>query len=228
MKKNELLNIEYWVFDLDNTLYPSKTDLFNQIDQRMGRVIGERLDIDLAAAKKIQKYYYHKYGTTLRGLMNDHDVLPDEFLDYVHDIDFSILGKDEKLLRALEQLEGQKFIYTNASEEYAVKVLERLGIDQKFEMIFDIHKADYKPKPDIESYHKMANYFEIDLAKSIMVEDLAKNLSPAAALGMTTVWIPNEMEKLREEDLKFINNGDIDHEVSDLSEWLFKITQNAD
>ncbi len=226
MSKKNLKKTDHWVFDLDNTLYPAQTNLFDQIDHLMGKFISREFNLDLKEARKIQKGYYHKYGTTLRGLMNDYDIEPESFLKFVHNVDLSGLERDEALIKALDSLPQKKFIYTNASEKYALRVLEKLGVAGKFELIFDIHKANYRPKPEIQSYHKMADYFNIDLQKSVMVEDLAKNLTPAYRLGMITVWLEDKTETLQEEDLKAIQDGNIDYKISDLPKWLLKISQS--
>ena len=228
MRKINLKKIDHWIFDLDNTLYPAQTNLFDQIDHLMGQFISREFNLDLEEARKIQKGYYYKYGTTLRGLMNDHDVEPESFLKFVHNIDLSGLERADALIKALDALPQKKFIYTNASEEYALRVLEKLGVAGKFELIFDIHKANYRPKPEIQSYHEMADYFNIDLKKSVMVEDLAKNLTPAYKLGMITVWLEGKIEPLQEDDLKAIQDGNIDYKISNLPEWLLEISRKAE
>ena len=135
-------SIEYWVFDLDNTLYPAENNLFSQVDQRMGQFISRQFDMPLDDAKTLQKKYFHTYGTTLRGLMTEHDIPPQDFLTYVHDINFDVLHRDDAMRQAIESLDGVKVIYTNASRDYAVKVMERLGIEGLFEDIFDITSAE--------------------------------------------------------------------------------------
>ena len=182
-------SIEDWIFDLDNTLYPASTHLFPQIDRRMKAFIAEALNMSLEDAFALQKAYYWKYGTTLRGLMLNHAIAPDSFLEYVHDVDHSVLTPDAHLDAALANLPGRKFIYTNGSERHAVKVIERLGIARHFAGIFDIRASDYVPKPEPGPYAVLVDRHAITPARAIMFEDIHRNLKPAADLGMATVWV---------------------------------------
>ncbi len=184
-----LAHIDAWVFDLDNTLYPAQCDLFAQVDRRMGEFISALLDIDRTAARRIQKTYYYQYGTTLRGLMTCHDVRPDDFLDYVHEIDVTKVPRDPALNAAIGALPGRKFIFTNGSASHARRVIRQIGIEDLFEDIFDIARAGYLPKPDPATYDRFVEAAAIDPATSIMFEDLARNLKAASRLGMTTVLV---------------------------------------
>lgn len=177
------------MFDLDNTLYPATCSLFPQIDVRMRQFIAERLGLGLDEAFRLQKRYYREFGTTLRGLMLRDGIEPDAFLDYVHAIDCSVLRPCRRLDAALGRLEGRKLIFTNGSERHARNVLERLEIAHHFEGIFDIRAAKYVPKPDPETYDVMVRRFGIDARGAAMFEDIPRNLKPAAAIGMTTVWV---------------------------------------
>lgn len=212
---------KYWVFDLDNTLYPHGTDLFTQVDRKMGEYIQNMFDISYPDAKKMQKSFFMEHGTTLRGLMTVHDIEPHDYLHYVHDIDFSVLNVDHALNEALDKLPGEKYIYTNASADYADNVLTEIGLNGFFKDIFDIHDADFLPKPNKPSYHKMLDKFKIDPKHSIMVEDIAINLKPAAELGMSTVWVKT--------DVHWSDTGKdytkIDHVTPDLSSWLSNVTK---
>lgn len=212
----DLGKIKYWVFDLDNTLYPHHADLFSQVDHKMGLFIQEMFDISYAEAKKRQKHFFMKHGTTLRGLMSEHGIEPFDYLEFVHNIDFSVLAVDQTLNEAIDNLPGKKFIYTNASSDYAENVLGHIGLAGFFDDIFDIHDADFLPKPDIRSYHRMLEKFAINPKISIMVEDIAGNLNPAAELGMETVWVPT--------DTLWSDKGhmdkNIDHIAADLPSWL--------
>lgn len=216
MTRFDTSHIEYWIFDLDNTLYPAGNNLFSQIDKRMGRFISQVLDLPLAEARALQKEYFHAHGTTLRGLMTEHDVPPQDFLDYVHDINFDVLNKDTALISALENLNGVKIIYTNASCKYAMKVMKKIGIENIFSDIFAIESAGYIPKPDAQSYHKMIRHMGVDPKKSVMVEDIARNLVPASKMGMKTVWVPTG-DKWSGEGA---DPEHIDHTAQDLTEWL--------
>jgi len=219
----DLEYIKFWVFDLDNTLYPHGADLFTQVDYKMGLFIQDMFNISYEEAKIRQKHFFMTHGTTLRGLMTEHGIEPYAYLDFVHDIDFSVLKVDDTLNAALEMLPGEKFIYTNASTSYANDVLSRIGLTGKFKDIFDIHDAEFLPKPDIRSYHKMVEKFSIDPNKSVMVEDIAGNLNPAAELGMTTVWVPTGAH--------WSDNGqngkNIDYVAPNLPEWLKNVVSSA-
>ena len=223
-KNLNIENLKSWVFDLDNTLYPWRLNLFSQVDEKMALYISNIFDISHQEAKKKQKHFFQKYGTTLRGLMSEHDILPYDYLNFVHDIDFTILNVDETLNDALKKLPGDQFIYTNASTEYAHNVLDRIGLSGHFKDIFDIHDADFLPKPDIRSYHKMVDKFAIDPQQSIMVEDIAGNLNPAAEIGMTTVWVPT--------DTQWSDRGhrekNIHHIATDLPQWLKGVTEGLE
>ncbi len=180
---------DVWIFDLDNTLYPAKCNLFAQIDRRMGEFIADRLGLSLAAAKKLQKQYYRDYGTTMNGLMTLHQIEPAPYLAYVHDIDLSPVKPDAVLDGALERLPGRKFVFTNGSADHAAGVMERLGIARHFDDVFDIAAADYVPKPAPASYLAFIKKAEIEAHRSTMFDDLARNLEVPHELGMTTVLI---------------------------------------
>lgn len=223
-KRRQLRSLEAWVFDLDNTLYPSTVGLFRQMDERMRAYIAEFLGIDEEAAFALQKEYFRAYGTSLRGLMNHHQLDPAAFLDHVHQIDLSILVADDALNEALARLPGRKFIYTNASVRHAGRVLERLGIAHHFEDIFDIVAAEYRPKPVPEAYLAMVCRFRIDPRVAAMVEDMAVNLLPAAALGMTTVWIRNQTDH----GPLGADGSHVHHVVDDLAVWLGELGASSD
>ena len=189
LMSEQLRSTETWLFDLDNTLYCASTNLFGQIDVRMKSFIANLLDIKPNEALKIQKQYFREYGTTLLGLMNRHDIDPKTFLDYVHDIDVQVLQPNPILDKALKELPGRKIIFTNADVGHSLRVMERLGISQHFEAIFDIVASDYIPKPQPEVYQALINQFSIRPKHTVMFEDMARNLKPAADLGMTTVWV---------------------------------------
>ena len=196
----------FWIFDLDNTLYPASTRIFNMIDQRMKSFISMKLNISPEEAFTLQKDFYKNYGTTLSGLMKFYNVDPDQFLDYVHNIDFSKIKRSEKLRQSINRLQGKKILYTNGDMKYAKKVLKAVGIDKSIPNIFDIKKANFIPKPELISYKKMIKEFEIDPEKAVFFEDIEKNLEPAYKLGITTVHIDIEHDDKSNEKLKsFIN-----------------------
>ncbi len=185
----EIADTKFWVFDLDNTLYPASSNLFLQIDKRMKAFIARAFDLELDEAFKLQKKYYHEYGTTMRGLMVNHGIDPEIFMNYVHDIDHSVLQPDARLDAALEKLPGRKFVYTNGSARHASAVMEQIGISRHFTGVFDIRAGDYVPKPDPNSYAGFIARHAVTPQHAIMFEDSHKNLKPAAELGMTTVFV---------------------------------------
>ncbi len=182
-------HVDTWIFDLDNTLYPSHSNLFRQIDDRIRDFVARALGLDHEAAHAIQKDLYRRYGTSLRGLMTEHGVEPDAFLDYVHDIDHSILAPDPQLADAIAGLPGRRFIMTNGTRAHAEKTAARLGITEHFDDIFDIVAADLIPKPSVEAYSTFFQLHGITPATSAMFEDLAHNLAVPHAAGMKTVLI---------------------------------------
>ena len=205
-----------WVFDLDNTLYPASCDLFAAIDTRMRRFIAEALDVELEEARALQKRYFLDYGTTLRGLMNRHGTDPRPFLDYVHAIDVDVVPPSPALDSALGRLAGRKLIFTNASVGHARRVMGRLGVERHFEAVFDIEAAGYVPKPDPAVYRILVERYGLDPAKTVMIEDIARNLAPAAALGMTTVWVRTGSPWGADGK----DRGHVHHVADDLVAWL--------
>ena len=181
--------VSVWVFDLDNTLYPRHVNLFQQVDKRIRDYVGQLLDIGPEEAQRVQKDYYQRYGTTLRGLMEEHGIQPDDFLEYVHDIDHSVVKADPRLAAAIAGLPGRKFIFTNGSRAHAEKVAERLGIPDHFEEIFDIVSSELLPKPNRETYDLFLKSTGVNPTRAAMFEDLARNLEVPKALGMATVLV---------------------------------------
>jgi putative hydrolase of the HAD superfamily len=205
-----------WLFDLDNTLYPASCNLFHQVDARMAAFIAEQLSITEDEARGLQKRYYREHGTTLRGLMIEHSMPADRFLEFVHQIDVTPVQPNPALDLALAALQGRKLIFTNGSTRHAENVLGRLGIAHRFDAIFDIVAADYVPKPDPAPYGAVVRQYGFAPACACMIEDLPRNLVPAAALGMTTVLVKGNHE------LTDIHaTGDhIHHVTEDLVAWL--------
>ncbi|WP_010218798.1 pyrimidine 5'-nucleotidase [Sphingomonas sp. PAMC 26621] len=215
--------IRNWVFDLDNTLYPASARLFDQMDVKMTAYVARVLGVDLIEARRIQKAYFFDHGTTLAGLMAEHGVDPHHFLADVHDIEMDVLDENAPLAAAIARLPGRKIIFTNADTPYATRVLDRLGLGETFEAIHDIHAMDLKPKPNASAYAGLCAAFDIDPTESLFVEDMARNLAPAKAIGMTTVWIDNGSEQaVAEQDRSFI-----DFTTPDLTAWLHDIMGDA-
>jgi len=217
----ELSHVRNWIFDLDNTLYPASTDLFALIDVRMGEYIMELLGCDAVEARRVQKEYFFAHGTTLAGLMADHQVDPHHFLDFVHDVDMAALSRNEALVAALARLPGRKLVFTNADAPYANRVLGRLGLGEAFEAIHDVHATNYRPKPDPASYQSLCEAFDLDPTASLFAEDLARNLKPAKAIGMTTLWVDNGSEQAPGSDARDY----IDYRTHDIGRWLLDILE---
>ena len=219
---DRLSHVRNWIFDLDNTLYPASADLFAHIDRRMTAFIAELLSVDLVEAHRIQKAYFIGHGTTLAGLMAEHQVDPHAFLAYVHDIEMDVLQADAPLVAALARLPGRKLVFTNGDGPYALKVLERLGLGGSFEAVHDIHAMNLRPKPQPEAYAGLCAAFDLDPRESLFVEDMARNLKPAKAIGMTTVWVDNGSEQAPDADRSYI-----DFHVPALTPWLEGILETA-
>lgn len=217
---NRLSHVRNWIFDLDNTLYPASADLFAHIDRRMTAFIAELLSVDLVEAHRIQKAYFIGHGTTLAGLMAEHQVDPHAFLAYVHDIEMDVLQADAPLVAALARLPGRKLVFTNGDGPYALKVLERLGLGGSFEAVHDIHAMNLRPKPQPEAYAGLCAAFDLDPRESLFVEDMARNLKPAKAIGMTTVWVDNGSEQAPDADRSYI-----DFHIHALAPWLEQILE---
>ena len=209
-------HIRDWIFDLDNCLYPASAGLFALIDERMGAYIERLMDCDPAEAKRIQKAHFHKHGTTLAGLMQACDVDPHDFLQDVHAIPLDRIAPNPRLATGLARLPGRKFVFTNGDEPYARRVLEAIGVDQHFDQLHDIHASDLRPKPDPHGYALLCERFGIDPKAAVLVEDMAQNLKPAKALGMTTVWVDNGSER----GAHLAEEGHVDVVIADVGEWL--------
>jgi putative hydrolase of the HAD superfamily len=214
-----LAHIENWIFDLDNTLYPASADLFGRIDVRMGQFIQNLLGVQPEEARRIQKSYFIEHGTTLSGLMMSHGVDPHAFLEFVHNIELDALEEDKRLIRSVARLPGRKLIFTNGDQPYAKRVLEKLGLSHSFEAIHDIHACAYQPKPRAASYESMVEAFGIDPRRTLFADDMARNLQPAHAIGITTVWVNNGSEG----GSRDVHPDFIDYETGDIGHWLESI-----
>jgi putative hydrolase of the HAD superfamily len=217
-------HVEGWIFDLDNTLYPARADIFAQIDRRMARFIGNYFGVDMTEAWRLQKAYYSEHGTTLNGLMTEHGIDPEQYLAFVHDIDLSVLTPDESLVSAIARLPGKRIVFTNGCAGHAARVLERLSLSAHFDGIWDIRKSGFKPKPDPESYRAVLSANGIAPETAAMFEDVARNLVPAHGLGMTTVWLKNGSEWSKQgPEHPRAEPQHIHYEIEDLPEFLHAI-----
>ncbi|MFL2519903.1 MAG: pyrimidine 5'-nucleotidase [Alphaproteobacteria bacterium] len=215
--------INTWIFDLDNTLYSADSGIFQQVHRLMGEFISNNLNMEISEAKKLQSKYYKQHGTTLRGMMDNHGVDPDYFLDEVHRLDYSIVGPNQLLNDELEKLEGRKIIYTNANEKHVLDVLKRINLSDYFDEIFDIKLANYIPKPEIKPYEQIIELFKIDASSSAMFDDIAKNLVPAKKVGFTPVWIDAGYENFSD-DIK-ASRDYLDYETRNLSLFLKDVNE---
>jgi len=217
----ELTKIKYWLFDLDNTLYSGQTKVFDQVDKKMSSFISKKLDISIDEAKKIQKDYFHKYSTTLSGMMKHHDIDANEFLDFVHDVNLDFLKQDKDLENQISKIKGKKIIFTNGSKAHAENVTKKIGINKLFDGVFDIVEANFIPKPAIEAYKKLIQKYKIEPQYCIFIEDIARNLKPAHELGMKTVWIKNNEPWAAE----FSEENFINYRTENLTEFLKEINE---
>ena len=217
-----LASIRNWVFDLDNTLYPASADLFARIDVRMTGYIARLLGIEAGEARRIQKAYFLGHGTTLAGLMAEHHVDPHHFLADVHDIEMDVLESNLPLAAAIARLPGRKLVFTNGDVPYATKVLDRLGLGDSFAGVHDIHAMGLRPKPAASAYAGLCEAFGIDPHTALFADDMARNLAPAKAIGMTTLWIDNGSEQATDP-----GRDHIDFTTPELTGWLHDILEDA-
>ena len=186
--------IKDWIFDLDNTIYPARSNLFVRVAVRITEFVATHFDVPQDEARVIQKDLFQRYGTTMRGLMVEEGLEPADYLHFVHDIDVSDLPRETELEAMLANLPGRKHIFTNGTVPHAENILNAYGIRHHFEHIFDIVGADYVPKPEAHAFAKFMEKTGIDPHGAVMIEDMARNLEPAAAMGMRTVWLTSDYE----------------------------------
>ena len=215
--------INTWIFDLDNTLYSADSGIFQQVHTLMGKFVSTHLNIDIKKAKELQRKYYRQHGTTLRGMMDNHNVDPDHFLSEVHQLDYSIVDPNFKLNRELKKLTGRKIIFTNANRQHTEDILNRLELTNLFDEIFDIKTANYIPKPESSPYEQIISEFNIDPITTIMFDDIAKNLVPAKNVGFASVWIDVGYENFSDDIAK--SKKYLDYETKDLSLFLDEVNK---
>jgi putative hydrolase of the HAD superfamily len=223
-------HIDTWVFDLDNTLYPASSDLWPKIDARITLFMCELFGLDGMSSRALQKYYYERYGTTLRGLMEEHEITADDFLEFVHDIDRSSLLPNHSLATAITALPGRKLILTNGSREHALRTAEQLGLDKMFEDVFDIVAGDLVPKPNPQAYERFFEKHGVDPAGSAMFEDIERNLVVPHARGMrTTLVVPKPGQRDHRDPWEVAKERPrhVDYVTDDLEGFLHQIVQEV-
>ncbi|MGB0905984.1 MAG: pyrimidine 5'-nucleotidase [Maricaulaceae bacterium] len=220
-----LSHIENWIFDLDNTLYRADGNFFSQIDVKITEFVSQHLELDPTTARHLQKEYLAEYGTTLSGLMAEHDMDPADFLHFVHDVDLSALTPDALLRDHIQSLPGRKFIFTNGSRGHAENVSAHLGLAGLFDGSFAIEDADYVPKPRRAPFVKFCDRFDINPQNAIFFEDNLRNLEVPKTMGMTTVLITSQADFSHEpEEARPASAQDtapwVDHSTDNLTAWL--------
>jgi putative hydrolase of the HAD superfamily len=228
---HRFLDVETWIFDLDNTLYPPHADLWPKVDQKITAYIAELLGVDGLTARAIQKYYYQTHGTTLNGLMKEHGIDPHAFLEFVHDIDRSNLPGDALLAAAIARLPGRKFVFTNGSRRHAEDTMRQLGIDHLFEDVFDIVASDFIPKPARRPYERFLETHAIQPVTAAMFEDIPRNLEVPAEMGMRTVLVvPDHRGDHKDDWERWVEQGPgadgirFDAVTPDLPEFLDRLS----
>jgi putative hydrolase of the HAD superfamily len=219
-----------WIFDLDNTLYPSTCNLFAEVDRRMGEYIASYLGVPFAYARHLQKSYYRQFGTTLTGLMQVHKLDPQPFLDYVHDIDLSSVPEAPELATAIAALPGRKLIFTNGSHRHAERVAEKLGVLHLIEDICDIAACEFVPKPERDAFQRMVDRHDVAPRQAAMFEDMPHNLEAPHALGMTTVLVHSDYpDHPVQQQMRTWSKlpQHIHHATDDLTGFLEEISRHA-
>jgi putative hydrolase of the HAD superfamily len=222
-KPRAFAHIETWVFDLDNTLYPPRLNLWQQINDRISNYIAKFLNTTYDEAFRKQADLYRRYGTTVRGMMIEHAMEPGDFLDFVHKIDHSPIAPNAALGAALERLPGRKLILTNGTRAHADAILTRLAVAHHFEDIFDILDGELEPKPSPHTYDRFLARHGVVADTAAMFEDMSRNLELPHALGMTTVLVVPERssEVFRERwELEGRDAAHVDHVTDDLVGFL--------
>lgn len=191
MSKQDFSHVHTWVFDLDHTLYPPEMNLFDQIEVRMTAYVMEALGVDRDRADYLRGHYWRTHGTTLAGLMREHDVDPTPYLTDVHDIDFTVLSPDPELRRVITALPGRKIVYTNGCEPYAQNVLNARGLNGLFDAVYGVEHAEFQPKPDAAAFDKVFKLDGVSTKHAAMFEDDPRNLKVPHALGMRTIHLAN-------------------------------------
>ncbi len=208
----DLSHVDAWLFDLDDTLYPTETQLMDLIRERITAFVMRITGMDRDEARRTQRAWFEAHGASLPGILANHDISVAEFLDEIHDVPLDRIPPDPLLDEILARLPGRKLVFTNGSAGHAARVLERIGIAHHFEAVFHIESANMLPKPARATYDRMIEHFGIDPQRAVFFEDSERNLHTAAELGMTTVLVgPHAMANTE----PFIN-----HRTPDLVPFL--------
>lgn len=213
MVKSSFSHVRAWVFDLDHTLYPPEVALFDQIEVLMTDQVAHALKVDRAEADRLRDHYWAAYGTTLAGLMAEHNIAPDPFLEAVHDIDFSVLPKNPTIAEAIDRLPGRKIVYTNGTRPYALNVLSASGLSGLFDAVYGVEHANYRPKPERSAFEAVFALDGLLPQQGAMFEDTVRNLAAPHAMGMRTVHVAPEAE----------HHDHIHHHTSDLAAFLSQL-----
>lgn len=214
MVKTAFSHVRHWVFDLDNTLYHPSARLFDQIEARMTTYMIDRLGIEASKAHALRKDYWRNHGTTLAGLMQDHDIDPDPFLLDVHDISLEHLEHDNELAAGIDALPGHKIVYTNGTAPYARRVLAARGLSNLFDDVYGVEHANYRPKPEAAAFETVFTKAGIDHETAAMFEDDPRNLAVPHAMGMKTVHVAPDPHA----------QDHIQHHTDDLAAFLTQLT----
>lgn len=213
MDARDFSHVTHWVFDLDNTLYPPSARLFDQIEIRMTRYVMDALGVAAEEADQLRRHYWAEYGTTLAGLMREHDVDPAPYLTHVHEIDLTHLQPAPDLAARIRALPGQRIVYTNGSAPYAARVLEARGLSGLFDGIYGVEHADFRPKPERAAFERVFDRAGCEPARAAMFEDDPRNLHAPHAMGMRTIHVAPAPEAAPH----------IHHHTDDLSGFLARI-----
>ncbi|WP_424939265.1 pyrimidine 5'-nucleotidase [Aliiroseovarius sp. S253] len=208
-------HVSHWVFDLDNTLYPPRVRLFDQIEVRMTNWVMDELGVDRAEADRLRNKYWREHGTTLAGLMREHGVDPGPYLHDVHDISFDALEPDHDLANHIKNLPGRKIVYTNGSAPYAEQVLAGRGLSGLFDAVYGVEHADFHPKPERAAFDVVFARDGVKPDIAAMFEDDPRNLAVPHELGMKTVHVAPDPEPA----------DHIHHHTDDLTAFLERLVK---
>ncbi len=214
--RTDLSDVETWIFDLDNTLYHVSPEMHGEVDELLGSFVSEFLAVDRTEARRIQKAYFHEFGMTLCGLIVNHDLDPEIYFRHMLRADLSTIGPDPALVEAIAALEGRKVVYSNAPSAHVKQVLEQIGLTPHVDAVHDIEAAGFTPKPARTAYVELCRRYAIAPGRAVMIDDIPRNLKPAAEIGMTTVWKKTDAEWAVDAEV----SDYVHHVTDDLLAWL--------